>query len=95
MKKSLAKHTRIAMQQLLLSISVQINPTVLFVTHDVEEALFLAANVYVMSKLPGRIVRKIQIPFAGPRAISIIGSLEFSRTRSEILELLLNECRFS
>lgn len=87
---ALDAQTRIAMQQLLLSISAQIKPTVMFVTHDVEEALILADRVYVMSKLPGRIICEEEVPFKRPRPISIIGSIEFSKIKSEILELLFN-----
>ncbi len=87
---ALDAQTRIAMQQLLLTISAQLRPTVLFVTHDVEEALILADKVYVMSRLPGRIISEIEVPFQRPRPISIIGSAEFSKIKSEILELLFN-----
>lgn len=87
---ALDAQTRIAMQQLLLTISAQLRPTVLFVTHDVEEALILADKVYVMSRLPGKIISEIEVPFQRPRPISIIGSAEFSRIKSEILELLFN-----
>ena len=59
-------------------------------THDVEEALILADTVYVMSKLPGRIIQKINVPFKRPRSISIIVSIEFSKAKSEIFELLFN-----
>lgn len=87
---ALDAQTRIAMQQLLLSISIQIRPTVLFVTHDVEEALILADKVYVMSKLPGQIICEVKVPFKRPRPISITGSIEFSKIKSDILELLFN-----
>lgn len=87
---SLDSQTRMLMQQFLLSISMQISPTILFVTHDVEEALILADTVYIMSKLPGRIIKKINVPFKRPRSISIIGSSEFTKAKSEILELLFN-----
>ncbi|AOY77798.1 ABC transporter ATP-binding protein [Clostridium formicaceticum] len=85
---ALDAQTRIKMQQLLLSISAQIKPTILFVTHDVEEALILADKVYVMSKLPGRIIRQVEVPFKRPRSISIIGTNGFSKTKREILQLL-------
>lgn len=85
---ALDAQTRMAMQQLLLSISQELRPTVMFVTHDVEEALILADKVYVMSKLPGKIISEIEVPFKRPRMISIIGSFEFSKIKSEILELL-------
>lgn len=87
---ALDAQTRISMQQLLLSISMQLSPSVLFVTHDIEEALIIADRVYVMSRLPGRIIREMLVPFEKPRTISLIGKLEFSKAKKEILELLFN-----
>lgn len=88
---SLDAQTRISMQQLLLSISDQLNPSVLFVTHDVEEALILADRIYVMSKLPGRIKHEISVPFPKPRPISLLGNPLFSETKGEILRLLFEQ----
>lgn len=88
---SLDAQTRISMQQLLLSISSQLNPSVLFVTHDVEEALILADRVYIMSRLPGRIISEMTVSFEKPRNISLFGKLEFSEVKREILELLFNQ----
>ncbi|UWG98723.1 ABC transporter ATP-binding protein [Dehalobacter sp. DCM] len=85
---ALDAQTRLAMQQLLLSIAREIEPTVLFVTHDVEEALFLADKVLVMSRLPGRIIHEVKVPFQRPRPISLIGSTAFSKLKRSILALL-------
>jgi NitT/TauT family transport system ATP-binding protein len=87
---SLDAQSRITMQQLLLSIWSQIQPTIIFVTHDVEEALVLADNVYIMSKLPGRITHKIKVPLGRPRPISVIGTAEFSKIKGDILTLLFS-----
>ena len=88
---SLDAQTRISMQQLLMSISDQLNPSVLFVTHDVEEALILADRIYIMSKLPGRIKQEISVPFPKPRPISLLGNHLFSETKGEILRLLFEQ----
>lgn len=85
---ALDAQTRIAMQQLLQSISNMLKPTIMFVTHDVEEALILADRIYVMSRLPGRIVREIKVPFERPRKISVVGEAGFAEMKREILELL-------
>lgn len=85
---ALDAQTRLAMQQVLMSISMALKPTILFITHDVEEALILADKVYVMSKLPGTIIRELEVPFARPRPISIIGDPQFSKLKSEILAQL-------
>ena len=83
--------SRLKMQQLLLSIWETMHTTIVFVTHDVEEALILADKIYVMSKLPGRIISKTLVPFPRPRPVSLIGNLEFSKLKSEILELLFQQ----
>lgn len=86
---SLDYQTRISMQQLLLSISQRLNPSVLFVTHDVEEALILADRIYIMSKLPGGIVQELFVPFQKPRTIATIGNPDFTKAKEEILQLLI------
>jgi NitT/TauT family transport system ATP-binding protein len=91
---SLDAQTRISMQQLLLSISLQLNPSILFITHDVEEALFLADSIYVMSRLPGRIKHEIHVPFPKPRTISLLGNPSFSKAKHEILQLLFEQAIF-
>lgn len=85
---ALDAQTRIAMQQLLLSISSHVKPTILFVTHDVEEALILADRIYIMSKLPGKIVQQIEVPFKKPRPITIFSNGEFIKLKSSILKFL-------
>lgn len=87
---SLDYQTRISMQHLLISISQKLNPSVLFVTHDVEEALILADRIYIMSKLPGQIIREILVPFQKPRTIKTTGNPEFTKAKEEILQLLIN-----
>ncbi|MEA4988815.1 MAG: ABC transporter ATP-binding protein [Anaerovorax sp.] len=85
---ALDAQTRIAMQQLLLSISSKVKSTILFVTHDVEEALILADRVYIMSRLPGKIVQEIKVPFKKPRPVSIFTNHEFTNLKSNILKML-------
>lgn len=87
---SLDAQTRLSMQQLLLSISMQLNPSILFITHDVEEALILADRIYVMSRLPGRIKHEISVPFPKPRSISLLGNPLFSEMKHKILQLLFD-----
>lgn len=65
--------------------------TVLFVTHDLEEAIFLADRVAVMTSRPGTIQIVLDIPFARPRDASVKLSHEFQELRGQIRELLVSE----
>lgn len=62
--------------------------TTLLITHSVDEALFLADRVVVMSGRPGRIVREIKVPFARPRDPSVMRSAEFHRLVDDLTEAL-------
>ncbi len=64
---ALDAHTREEMRDLLLSLWDQLEQTILFVTHDVSEAVLLADRILVMDKAPGRIRREIRVPLARPR----------------------------
>jgi len=80
--------TRLKMQELLLGIWEQFRKTILFVTHDIDEALFLADRIIVMQAQPGRIHEEITVPFERPRMTDIVASPEFSRLKRHCLELL-------
>lgn len=87
---ALDAQTRTAMQQLLLAITEKISSTILFVTHDVEEALILADKVFVMSRRPGRITRELIVPYSRPRALTLTGSADFSKMKNEIMGFLFD-----
>jgi NitT/TauT family transport system ATP-binding protein len=84
---ALDAQTRLVMHELLLNIWRKHRATVLFVTHDVDEALLLADHVKVMSQAPGRLLRHYHLTQQRPRAFSRSGS-DLLRIRDEILELL-------
>ena len=63
--------TRMLMQELLLQVWERHHQTVLFITHDIEEALLLADRVCVMTARPGRIKKSIDVGIARPRAIEV------------------------
>jgi NitT/TauT family transport system ATP-binding protein len=85
---ALDAQTRLEMQHWLLEMHLTYDPTILFITHDVDEALFLSDRVYVMTPRPGRIQAEIAVPFGRPRRLAVLGAPEFVRLKTEILGLL-------
>lgn len=88
---SLDAQTRMLMQELLLQVWERHHQTVLFVTHDIEEALLLADRVCVMTARPGRIKKIIDVRIPRPRAIEVTTSPEFNALRREVLALIREE----
>ena len=83
---ALDHQTRELMQELLLGIWEGAQKTVLFVTHDIDEAVFMGSRVIVMSARPGRIKLSKEVPFAHPRHYSIKTSPEFASLKAELTE---------
>jgi NitT/TauT family transport system ATP-binding protein len=92
---ALDAQTRSLMQEELLSIWDRLKPTVVFVSHDIEEAIFLADRVVVMEALPGRIAREFNIPFPRPRAAEVMDEPAFIERRREIADIIRVEARKS
>jgi ABC-type nitrate/sulfonate/bicarbonate transport system ATPase subunit len=88
---ALDAQTRSLMQELLLVVWERQHQAVLFVTHDIEEALLLADRVCVMTARPGRIKKSIRVPLPRPRALEITASPEFNALRLEVLALIREE----
>ena len=82
---ALDAQTRLSMQQLLLDVWQQLGTTVLFVTHDIDEAILLSDRIYIMSARPGRIIKTIPIELPRPRSIASLTSPEFSAYKAEIM----------
>ncbi len=80
--------TRQQMQEWLLEIWQQDRKTILFVTHDVEEAVFLSDRVYVMSGRPGRIVLELEVGLPRPRKHELTLGDEFVALKQRLLEPL-------
>ena len=79
------------MQELLLKIWQQERKTVLFITHDIDEAVFLGDVVYVMSARPGRIMDTIPIEIERPRDYAVTTSPEFIDIKRRIMANLHEE----
>jgi len=78
---------RAKLQDLVLDVwsSAATRKTVVFVTHDVEEALYLADRVVMLGSSPGRVIHQLRVPFERPRQRrTVVGSPEFVRLREEI-----------
>jgi NitT/TauT family transport system ATP-binding protein len=88
---ALDSQTRAIMQELLLKVWEQNHKTVLFVTHDIDEALLLGDKVYVMSARPGRIIETIDVEIARPRNVDVITSQYFVGQKRRVLDLLHDE----
>jgi NitT/TauT family transport system ATP-binding protein len=82
---ALDAQTRLSMQQLLLDVWQKVGTTVLFVTHDIDEAILLADRVCVMSARPGRITRDIPIELRRPRSIDDLTTPDFVRYKAMIM----------
>ncbi|CAD5109496.1 ABC transporter ATP-binding protein [Zestomonas carbonaria] len=88
---ALDAQTRARMQELLLDIWARIRTTVVFVTHDIDEALFLADRILVMSPRPGRFIEDLRLDFPRPRHAELLTRPEFVRLKRHCLELLRHE----
>lgn len=85
---SLDAYTRQNMQSQLLNLWDEEMKTIIFVTHDISEAIFMADRVILMSPCPGRVHQVFTIPFERPRNQKIKKSSEFLAIQSKIEELL-------
>jgi ABC-type nitrate/sulfonate/bicarbonate transport system ATPase subunit len=88
---ALDAQTRLVMHEILLLIWTEYQPTIVFITHDVEEALFLADRVYVMSHRPGTMLSEIRVPFEKPRRFEITVQPLFNQLKTEVVGLLRQE----
>jgi len=89
---ALDAQTRIMMQESLLSLWEQVRATVVFVTHDIDEAVFLADRILVMGG-GGRILRDIPVKMRRPRETSLALSPEFMAVKAECFELIRAETK--
>ena len=88
---ALDAQTRVVMQEHLLELWQQVGITIVFVTHDVDEAIFLADRVLIMTAGPGRIKRDLAIPLSRPRSGSVALSAPYLAVKEECLDLIREE----
>lgn len=84
--------TRARMQELLLDLWTRMRTTIVFVTHDIDEALFLADRVLILSPRPGRIVEELSVGFERPRHAGLLTQPDFVALKRRCLQLLRHDC---
>ena len=92
---ALDHQTRLMVGEQVLRIWETTRQTILFVTHDIDEAILLSNEVIVMSARPGRILQRVPIPFPHPRDAAIAGTPEFSEIAAHIWQMLSGEAKKS
>ncbi len=85
---ALDSQTRSQMQEFLADLWVKESKTVIFVTHDIEEAIFLSDRVFLMSPRPGSIKKEFRIPFGHSRPHELKYSDEFFALKREIMKMM-------
>ena len=90
---ALDAQTRSNMQNLLLEILAVERKTVMLITHSVEEAIYLANRVVVVTARPARVREIVEVPFGYPRDESLHERQEFGELRSHLRDLVMDEYR--
>ncbi|KNZ43339.1 ABC transporter ATP-binding protein [Acetobacterium bakii] len=80
--------TRLKMQKYLLEILKKIHGSVLFITHDIDEAIFLSDRIYIIKGFPAHIVEEIKVPAKGSDTQEAMNTNEFRDLRAKVLKLL-------
>lgn len=85
---ALDAQTRLVMQELLSDISRTAETTILFITHDIDEALLLGDKIYIMSRRPGYITEELTINYEGKRNHNTLLEPEFIKNKKIIMDML-------
>ena len=88
---ALDAQTRVVMQELLADISQKTKTTILFITHDIDEAVLLGDRIYVMSRRPGTIREVLDVNIPGVRSHESLVLPEFLETKKKIMDMLWKE----
>ena len=92
---ALDAQTRLLMQSWLLQIWSDFGKTILFVTHDIDEAIYLSDEIYVFTARPGRIKAHTQVALPRPRNQEVVTSASFMDLKRQLLDLLNDEARIA
>jgi NitT/TauT family transport system ATP-binding protein len=88
---ALDAQTRIIMQELLVGLWQRTPKTIIFVTHDIDEAIFLSQRVYIMTARPGRIKQTLDVNLPHPRSLDVITSPAFTEMKRAVLDSIKEE----
>lgn len=88
---ALDAQTRVVMQQILTNMWQRFRISVLFITHDIDESIFLSDRVYVMTARPGRIKAEIPIPLPRPRTPDMASTPEYLALKQKLRNLISEE----
>lgn len=88
---ALDAYTKSEMHDWLMSIWQKYCPTILFITHDVEEALFLSDRIYVLSAKPARVNLTLEVELSRPRPRKVLVSAEFVQLKKQLLQALFEQ----
>ena len=88
---ALDAQTRHMMQALLLNVWETLKTTIVFVTHDIEEAVFLGDRIFVMGVQPGRIKAELEVSLSRPRHLDDVMTPEFIRISRQVFDLIRKE----
>jgi NitT/TauT family transport system ATP-binding protein len=88
---ALDSQTRSVMQEILTNMWQRLRLSVLFITHDIEEAIFLSDRIYVMTARPGRVKAELKVPLPRPRKPEMMESAEFVALMRTIKALIRDE----
>jgi NitT/TauT family transport system ATP-binding protein len=90
---ALDAQTRVNMQNLLLDVLAVESKTVMLITHSVEEAIYLASRIIVVTARPARIKQIIEVPFPYPRDETLLAQRDFIDLRGRVRDLVMTEYR--
>lgn len=83
--------TRIEMQELTIQLWSSYKPSIILVTHDIDEAIFLSDRVIIMDGFPGTINEIIDVNFSRPRPLDILTDQKFNQIKKRLLKVFVNE----
>lgn len=88
---ALDSQTRLLMQELVLQLWQEFKPTIIFITHDVAEAIFVSDRILLMSRRPGRVSLAVEVDEPKPRNDRFLGSHKFVTLQADLLSALKAE----